>query len=580
LADDVVPKVLRWIAGVLALAVIGLSIPVVRHLREVPPPPPPPLTLTLGAPSGAELGSGDEPLDAAISPDERHIVFVATRGGTTTLWRRTLDSDRAEPLAGTDGAQLPAWTANGDAVLFFASTKLKRLTIGDGAVSELADADSPAGASSLPDGSVLFAPQSTGAIRRLQGQNVADATNLRPGDRAHAFPVATGRGNDFVYTAVGETGRRTVRLVHDGAEHDLGVTSGHGQIVSGLLLVVRDDVLIAQRADETTGALQGRTTALITGVGVTPAGRNLFAASPRIVLTSPSGARARELTWFDMSGTRTGTMGEAGDLWQVRLSPDDQYAAVTHMAPLLRTLDIALVPAAAGAATQPLTLALAADTDPVWSPDGRSVAFRSLQTGRPAIYVKRAHDRDAEDETVAEGDAAPTDWRGTNIVVHAIEATATRDINVIDHARHTKTTLVKSSFNDTDGRWSPDGTWLAYVSDESGRPDIYANRRDGSRVRVSFAGGSKPHWSRDGQSIFFLRGSAIMRATLTNSSPASFAPAVPVLDASGIRDFDVAHRRDALLAIVPVNSSSSAPVSALVDWQSRVQQNQSTTVSR
>jgi dipeptidyl aminopeptidase/acylaminoacyl peptidase len=173
----------------------------------------------------------------------------------------------------------------------------------------------------------------------------------------------------------------------------------------------------------------------------------------------------------------------------------------------------------------------------------------------------------------------PTDWRGANITIHAIETSSARDINAIDDTRHTKTTLVKSGFNDTDGRWSPDGAWLAYVSDESGRPDIYANRRDGSRVRVSFAGGSKPRWSRDGQSVLFLRGSTIMRAMVTGA-PAGFAPAVPVVDAPGIRDFDVAHRRDALVAIVPVNSSSSAPVSAMVDWQTRVQQNQSTTVSR
>jgi hypothetical protein len=468
----------------------------------------------------------------------------------------------------------------GDAILFFANSHLRRLALADGMVSDIADAASPAGASSLPDGSILFSPRATGAIRRLQGQALTDATTPRAGDRAHVFPLSTGRGNDFVYTSIGETGRRTVRLVHDGEEHELGATSGHGQIVDGVVLVVRDDVLLAQRVDETTGALQGRSTPLINGVGLSPAGRNLFAASPRIVLSAASAARARELVWFDLNGTRTGTMGEAGDLWQVRLAPDDQFAAVTLVAPLLRTLDITVVPAAAGAASEPLTLALAADSDPVWSPDGRRVAFRSLQSGRPAIYAKRAHDKDAEDVAVAEGDAAPTDWRGVNIVVHALESGSSRDINSIDDVRHTKTTLVKSGFNETDGRWSPDGTWLAYVSDESGRPDVYANRRDGSRVRVSFAGGTKPRWSRDGQSILFLRGSTIMRATLsisakasvdkTNNSPASFTSAVPVLDAPGIRDFDVAHRRDALIAIVPVNSSSSAPVSAIVDWQSRI----------
>jgi len=557
------------IAIALALAVVGFSIPVVRHLREVPPPPPPALTLSLDAPSGTELGSGDETLDAAISPDGRQVVLVATRAGTTMLWRRQLDSDRAEPLAGTEGAQLPAWSANGDAILFFANTHLRKLALADGTVSDVADADSPAGATSLSDGSILFSPRATGTIRRLQGQALADATTLRAGDRSHVFPFSTGRGADFVYTAVGDTGRRTVRLVHDGEEHDLGVTSGHGQVVASVLLVVRDDVLLAQRVDETTGVLQGRSTALINGVSVTPAGRSLFSASPRVVLATASAARARELAWFDSNGTRTGTMGEAGDLWQVRLSPDDQFAAVTHVAPLLRTLDISIV-AAAGGTSQPLTLALAADSDPVWSPDGRRVAFRSLQTGRPAIYTRRAHDKDAEDIAVAEGDAAPTDWRGVNIVVNALESGSTRDINSIDDVRHTKTTLVKSAFNDTDGRWSPDGTWLAYVSDESGRPDIYANRRDGSRVRVSFAGGTRPRWSRDGQAILFLRGSAIMRAALINSSPASFAPAVLVIDAPGIRDFDVAHRRDGLIAIMPVSSSSPAQVAAVVDWQSRI----------
>jgi Tol biopolymer transport system component len=106
------------------------------------------------------------------------------------------------------------------------------------------------------------------------------------------------------------------------------------------------------------------------------------------------------------------------------------------------------------------------------------------------------------------------------------------------------------------------------VSDESGRPDIYLQRLpDGDRIRVSMAGGTRPRWSRDGRSIFFLRGSTIMRATLPNGSPARVNP-VAVTDVQGLRDFDVAHRRDALLALVPVAGASSAPVSAIIDWQS------------
>ncbi len=559
-----------WIISALILAIAGLAIPVVRHLREVPPPPPPTLTLTFGAPPGAELGSGDEPLDAAISPDQRQVVFVATRAGTTTLWRRALDSDRTEPLAGTLGARLPSWSASGDAVLFFSGTQLRRITLAGGAVSDLADAPSPSGATWLPDGSILFAPQSTGVIRRLRDGTTSDATALRPGDRAHLFPTWTGEGTDFVYTAVTENGRRTVRLVRDGEARDLAGTSGHGQIAAGHLLVVRDEVLLAYRLDDSAGSLQGQATSLATGVGTTPGGRSLFTASARMVLSSGSSTRARELAWFDLSGTRTGTMGQAGDFWQVRLSPDDQHAAVTLVAPLIRTLDIAIVPATSTGISQPLTLALAADSDPVWAPDGRRIVFRSLQKGPPALFSKRVHDNDADDESFVEIDATPTDWKGASVVAHTADAPSSYDIIAIDEARRTRETIVKTTFSSTDGRWSPDGQWLAYVSDEPGQADLYANRREGSRARISFGGGTRPRWSRDGRSLFFLRGSSIMRATIESNSPPSFSPAVQVADVPGIRDFDVAHRRDALIALVPVSTTVTVPVSVTVDWQSTI----------
>ena len=130
-------------------------------------------------------------------------------------------------------------------------------------------------------------------------------------------------------------------------------------------------------------------------------------------------------------------MGESGDLWQVRLAPDD-HTAVTVTAPLLRTLDITIVPSASGAPSQPLTLALAADSDPVWSPDGRRVLFKSLQTGRPALFVKRAHDKDADDEAFVGGEATPTDWRDANVIAHAAAASSGYDVVAIDEARHTR----------------------------------------------------------------------------------------------------------------------------------------------
>jgi hypothetical protein len=108
------------------------------------------------------------------------------------------------------------------------------------------------------------------------------------------------------------------------------------------------------------------------------------------------------------------------------------------------------------------------------------------------------------------------------------------------------------------------------VSDEPGQTDVFANRRDGNRARVSFGGGTRPRWSRDSRSLYFMKGSAIMRATVVSSTPPSFAPAEQIVDVPGIRDFDVAHRRDALIAIVPVGTSPTVPVSVMVDWQSTI----------
>jgi Tol biopolymer transport system component len=568
-ATNLVQKVLksRFALVLLALAAVGLAIPAVRHLREQPPPPPPPISLTLGPPPGTELGSGDEALDAAISPDERRIVFSASNQGTASLWMRALDSDEAEALRGTEGAQRPAWTSAGNAVSFFADGRLRQISLSDGTVSDLAEAPSAGGAAWLPDGSVLFAARAQGAIQKLQGGTVSDATQLQADDRAHLSPSTAG-ANSFVYTAVGKNGRRTVRLVRGSEERDLTPTSGHGQIAGGFLLYARDNAVLARKLDEGTGTLVGQTVPVASGVGVTANGRSLFVASRRMLLSAPASPRARALTWIGFDGRHVGTTGEPGEFWQVRLSPDDEYAAVTMTAPLLRTLDVTLVPTGRRAEAEPLTLAVAADSDPVWSPDGRRVAFRSLQKGRPALFTKRVRAADAEDELLLDADVTPTDWRGSSVLLHGVDAASGQDIFTVDAVRGSRAHVVKSGFNDTDGRQSPDGRWLAYVSDESGRPDIYLQQRpDGDRIRVSMAGGTRPRWSRDGRSLFFLRGSTIMRALMQEGAPAALDPEA-VIDLPGVRDFDVAHRRDALLALVPVAGASSAPVSAIIDWQS------------
>jgi hypothetical protein len=494
-------------------------------------------------------------------------VFVATSDGTARLWRRALDEARAEPIAGTEGAQLPAWKQTGSVVSFFAGERLKQVSLADGSIRNLATATVAFGASWLPDGSVLFAAETRGAIRRLQNGAISDATTLRAGDRAHTFPMAVGSSDSFTYTATVDGGGRVVRLVTGGRERDLATTSGHGQVVGDTLVYVRDGVLLGQRLDRETQQVSGRAVPLALDVGTNPSGRSYFAASPRVLVAAPGGSRLFQLTWFSFgSGQRT-TTREPGDYWQVRLSPDDQFAAVTQTTPLVRTLDVVLVPMAETGYIEPLTRAVAADSDPVWSPDGRTLAFRSLQDGQPHLYTHAAHDQDAADTIVPMARAAetPTDWRSGRLIVHAPGAKGDLDLWTVDSGTGAREVVASSGFTETDGRLSLDGRWLAYVSDESGQADVYAVAWPrGARVRVSFAGGTRPRWGRDGRSLFFLRGAQIMRADLSGSS--TFATARPVSDVPGIRDFDVAHRRDALIALLPAPAASTATPSVILDW--------------
>ena len=569
------------IAAVTVAAAVALSIPAIRYVREEPPPLPAAIRLSLAPPDGAELGAGDDLLDAAIAPDQQEIVFVATRlhrdgageaPGATQLWRRRFDAQTAEPLAGTEGASLPAWKQTGNVVSFFSGSRLKLLDVKTRAVADVGDAPSPAGATWLRDGSLLFVG-ATGAVQRLLGGNISDATRLTSGDASHAFPAASAGGVDFTYVAVRSDGRRVVRLRSGEKETDLGTTAGHAELPDPRwLLSVRDGTLLADYRDD-EGQIAGSDFPLAFNVGITERGRGVFVASADVLLHAEAAGRPRQITWLDMSGARLATVADVGDYWQIRASPDDRSLAVTARDPLLRSLDVLNVPVDDAVAALRLTTSIAADSDPVWSPDGRRIAVRSMQRGRPAVLLmsaalQAAADRpDSAAAPVLSGDV-PTDWRGGEILVQR-RGPAGSDLVRVQTAG-TSRTVADSPFNETDGRWSPDGRWIAYVSDEPGQRDVYVHNEHGDRQRVSLSGGTHPRWARDSRALLFLRGTTLMRAELVPGG-SRFGPPRRVADFPGVRDFDVARRTDRIVALMPVRSDRREVASVILNWRSLVE---------
>jgi len=558
----------RIASAALALALIAAAIPAVRHVREKPPPPEPPVLLTLAPPAGAEFGSPDLTLDLAIAPSGSELAFAAATSGELQLWRRAIDADEASPIAGTAGATMPAYSPDGSTIWFFADGKLRTVAASDGARRDVADAPSPGGVSIRADAAVLAAP-GPGPIKRLERGSLADATTLRAGERSHAFPSWTGTGDSFVYLATLENGRRILRLRDAEADVELAQSDSHGVVVAGVVAYVREGTLRAEPLDPSARRRQPTARTLATDVGVSATGRGSFALSERLLIWAMSARRSGVLRWFLPDGSALPPLAEPGDLWQVRLSPDDRTAAITVRDPLLRTLDIFTLPASGGY-PGPLTRALAADTDPVWSPDGRRIAFRSSQEGQPQIFVGQPLKGVIEEIFFRSPlDEVPTDWTATDLIFHARAPETGFDIWRIPHSAREGSRVIKSTFNEVDGRVSPDGRWIAYASDESGQLEVYVSRLAdfSDRIRVSTAGGAKPQWTAGGTALVFRRGDDFMRATV-QSTGGSLQTTVPVrlLTLQGVRDAAIAQDGTRLLAIVPSDRSVKTTVHALVNW--------------
>jgi Tol biopolymer transport system component len=567
-----------WRAATFVLAV-GLAMVVfstVRSARQPAPAPPPPVRASIDVPPGVELGAADDVLDAAFSPDGRALVFVATTDGVSRLWRRALEGAAPEPIANTEGASMPAWKRGAGVVAFFAAGRLRQVAVSDGAIRDLAAAPSPSGASWLPDGSLLFAPDARAPIRRLLDGTVSDATSLRQGDVAHSAPEAFGNAGDFLYVAEVSGGRRVVRLARGaGGDHiDLGRTSGHAVMIDDVLLHVLDGTLRAQRFDADGGALTGQAASLAFDVGVSASGRGFFAASSRVVAWAAAAPRARELAWFDLQGQHTGRMAEPADYWHVRVSPDDRAAAVTMLDPLLRTLDVFVLPVATTAAPgRRVTLSLSADSDPVWAPDGLRIVFRSMQGGQPNLFARPPQFSEAADQPVLRSDLdeTPSDWRGTTLLFHAPASDTGYNVWALDMTTGERREVAHSGFNESDARWSPDARFIAYTTDEPGRPEILLERwpQDGRKWRLTAAGGTRPRWRRDGRAVFFLREGSLMQVPIEErGSELIVSPPAPVADFAGARDYTPANRSDRLLAILPVPRAASPPANIIVDWAS------------
>jgi Tol biopolymer transport system component len=485
----------------------------------------------------------DDPGAFAISPNGRRLVFVAeAAGGTSALWLRPLDQTEAQPLAGTEGASNPFWSPDSQSLAFFTGTQLKRLDIGGGAPRVLANTGSIRQSGSWSaDGVILFARE-VGVLGRVSanatGATPAPATALAAGQTGHRFPYFLPASRQFLFQArgspagiyLGSLDSPDVRHVTDS---DIGI--GAMFMPPHWLVFVRQGTLLAQHVDQASGTVAGDPVTLANQVTIGRNGGAFSVSRTGVIAYRTGGAAVTRLTWFDRNGKVTGTIGppDANGLLQTMLSPDGRRVAGYRTVD--NNMDVWLSDATR---STKLTTDATREMFPVWSADGTRVAFARNpgSKGMQDLYAKSSSGGAGEQEQLLlaapPSGLAPMSWSKTGFLLYMERNPDTAgDVSVLPLDRNQQPfAFLRSKYEERTPQFSPDGQWVAYASDESGRLEIYVRKFPpaSGQWAVSTAGGVTPRWSHDGREINYIAPDArLMAVTMTvkNGVPELGTPA-------------------------------------------------------
>ncbi len=579
----------RWpLLAALAVAaalIAVMALPALRDLRRTPPPAPPEMRVDVTTPAT------DAPLQFALSPDGRSLVFVASGDGPSRLWLRPLDQTEARPLAGTEGAAAPFWSPDSRSIGFFAAAKLLRLDIAGGAPQVLTPVTgSSASGSWSADGTILFARQLSGALWRVAatgGDPVAVTELDSPRQFGHRLPKFLPDGRQFLFYTSGTPEASGIYLgsLDGGAPTRLTAADAAGEFVPpDRVLFVQAGILVSRRLDLVGRVLTGEPVTLADRVGVDAVGRGGFAVSGAgLVAYRAGGNAARQLTWVDRTGKVVGVVGDpdANEPRDSELSPDGRRVAMERS--VQGNLDIWLRDFVRGGMTR-LTFDAAQDVVPIWSPDGMRIAFTSNRTGVFNLYVKPTNGTGTEERVVDSSiTKAPQDWSrdGRWLTYYEQDAATGRDLWALEMTGrdHTPRVVANTPAEETLAQFSPDSRWVAYQTSESGRFGVVVQTFPdaGGKWQVSTAGGVAPRWRADGKELYFLAPDARMMAVPVTAAGASFSAGTPVaLFRTHIVDGGTATTNRPPYAVArdgrflinqPVADATAAPITLILNWR-------------
>ncbi len=528
----------------------------------------------------------------AVSPDGRTIAFSGSGQGKPVLWVRTLDNPVPHLLSGTEQADFPFWSPDGKYIGFFADGKLKKVDLNGSNPVSICDAPNGRGGTWNEAGVIIFAPDAGGPLYQVYSTG-GTATQLTTLDSVsaefeHVWPYFLPDGDHYLY--LGRTVRDQENPIYLSSlstrERKPILNSFANAMYSspGYLLFVKEQSLLAQRFDPRDGKVTGDPVAIAQNVGYVPlTGQAAYSISQNGVLATGGGRDVnRQLTWFDRNGKAIGVLGTPGNFFDIVLSPDEKRVATQLWDFQGGNSDIWVLDVARNQASR-FTFATSVEDDPIWSPDGKWIGFSSTKEGVPNVYRKVS--TGAGSEIAARTSTFPEfpiDWSpdGKFILFERQDPRTKFDMWVLPIDGSMKPIpLAESEYDEWLGKFSPDGKWIAYMSNESGRFEVYVRSFSYSeqntligKWQVSTNGGGQPHWRKDGKELYYISPEKTLMAVPVKGSSTFEYGTAHVLFRTNVDNFDspnryvVAKNGQQFLINIPMEEVNQSPSMITVHW--------------
>jgi Tol biopolymer transport system component len=579
--------------GVVALVAAAFGLGILLRREPSPPAQVTAVRFSVSPPQGSMFFHNVATTFLALSPDGSQLAFVAVAPpDPRRIWLRPISGLEARVVPGTEGALSVFWSPDGRSLGFFAGRKLKRLDLPGGAAVSLCDVPALSAFGTWgSDGTILFASFVGDAIFSVSSAGGLPEAIVRPdasrGERV-VWPSFLPDGRRFLYLSQlpNITGQLMLGARGRASKAMLSAVSNVQWVDPDYLVFAQEGVLVAQRFDQASERIVGAPVYIAEPVDrFLTSGRAMFTTSRSGTIAYHSYANVARLVWVDRTGKEVGTVGAPGDYLNVRLSPDGGTVLFERTKPGIGTWDLWTIDLARGVETR-LTSDPGSEAFPVWMPDGRAILFADESHSNTTLNLARKRlDTGVEDQLLPIGtqQRRPSDVSPDGHTLLFTERTARGTVKVFTlplSGPATPSALFGSRFSESDPRFSPDGRAMAFVSDESGRLEVYVAPfpSTGGKTLVStgitfgdLTGGAR--WSHDGRELFYVSADRRLMAVSVRTTPMiEVGSPSPLFALQGRTWTDFALSADGkrFLAVVPQAFAGEQPLTIILNWTAEV----------